>query len=134
MCNDTYDPALATALSLTPIGHPNQYFGGRAVSQSGAESIIESFAGGVPCLFRTPDGDMVFSVKELRIDDGQLLARVAAASRDDMQRVASFVSEDIEPAVRMDLRVATDPMTGGMPDRLDMAVLVKTHVDMLARH
>ena len=134
MSNDNDDPTLAAALSLTPIDHPNQYFGGRAVSQSGAESIIESFVGGVPCLFHTPDGDVVFSVEELKIDDGQLMARVAASAREDMQRVTSFLTEDIEPAVRMDLRVAPDPQTGGMPDKLDMAVLVKVHVDLLARH
>ncbi|MBM4355717.1 MAG: hypothetical protein FJ109_18330 [Deltaproteobacteria bacterium] len=134
MTDQNYDPALAAALSLTPIDHPNQYFGGRAVSQAGAESIIDSFAGEVPCVFHLPDGDVLFLVEELKIDDGQLMARVAAASREDMQRVTSLLTEDIEPAVRMDLRVAPDPQTGGMPDRLDTAVLVKVHVDLLARH
>lgn len=134
MCNDKYDPALAAALSLTPIDYPNQYLGGRAVSQAGAESIINYFAGGVPCVFHLPDGDILFSVEELRVDDGQLVARVAASNRADMVRVHEAVQDDVEPAVRMDLKVPPIPVTGGLPDRLDDAMLIKVHVDLQARH
>jgi len=129
-----YDPALAAAISLTPIGHPNQYLGGRAVSERGAEAIINHFVGGVPCEFHLPDDDVLFTVEELRIDDGQLVARVAAACRNDMIRVHQAVQEDVEPAVRMDLKVPPDPDSKGIPDRLDEAMLVKVHVDLQARH
>lgn len=66
-----HDPALAAAISLTPIDYPNQYLGGRAVTGKGAESIISHFVGGIPREFHLPDGDVLFSVEELLIDDGQ---------------------------------------------------------------
>ena len=134
MGNDNYDSALAAALALAPIDAPNQYLGGRAVSERGAESIINHFVAGVPCEFHLPDGDVLFTVEELRIDDGQLVARVAAACRDDMIRVHQALQDDMEPAVRMDLKVPSDPDTKGIPDRLDEGMLVKVHVDLQARH
>jgi hypothetical protein len=135
MDQDSHDPALSILLSLTPIGHPNQYLGGRVLSQAGAESMVAAFARGVTCLFHTPDGDAVFSVEMLRIEEGEFQAGVVAASAEDMQRVKDGVAgEDVEPAVRMDLGLVPDPVTGGVPDRIDKAVLVRVHVDLMPRH
>ena len=134
MDNDSYDPALAAALSLTLIDYPNQYLGGRVVTQRGAAFITEHFGGRVPCRFHLPDGDLVFSVEELYVEDGQLVARAVAPSLDDMKRIHEAAQEDVEPVIRMVLKFPPDPTTGGLPARFDEAILAEVHVDLLARH
>jgi len=133
MGSDSEGRIFSVVLPLTVIDYPNQFLGGRVLTQSGAESMVGTFAGGVQCLFHTLDGDVVMDVEELTITEGQLVAKAVTPSIDNKERLTGCITEDIEPEVRMDLAIRLDPITRAVPDRIDAAKLVKVHVNLMPR-
>jgi hypothetical protein len=130
---DTRSPRPAFALSLTPLNVPNPYLGMMILTEWGAQSIIDSFSGGVPCDVVFPDGQLLLRVEDLRIDDNQLVALVVAPGMDELDRVGDAVkSGEVEPIVRIELKMPLDGVVLGAPARIDQAELLRVRFELVA--
>jgi len=122
----------ACALSLSPLNIPNPYLGWMVLSEWGAQSVIDSFSGAVPCDVVMPGKQLHFRIEDLAIEENQLLGLAVADSPEDMGCVAKAIeSGEVEPVVRIELRMPVEGVALGAPARIDQAVLTRVRFELV---